>query len=638
MRIILTILFCFSSFFCWSQNDINYYKNKYPNANEVIISQTNKMDVRLDKGTIYITSKNNYESIITTNDINKIDTKESIPFSSFKKIKEIEAITEYQNKKYEVKNFRIVPDKSSRNFHDDVKIKEFDYSQLGFGAKKKLNYTTEYTDPKMLSAEIFIENYPTEYKEYQLTVDKDIEIGYKIFNDDNHSKITFSEEKKGNKIIYRWVAKNIPQYKFEEGMPSILYFVPLVEVYIKSYKNASGQKITLLNSLEDLHKLYQDYIKDIYETPSQDLVKKAEELKALHKEEIDQVKEIYYWVKDNIKYIAFEDGYGGFVPRKPNDVFTKRYGDCKDMAVIIYTMLRSVQINNTFLTWIGSREKPFTYNEMHTQMVDDHMIVTYQNNGKNYFLDGTSKETPFEYPTSFIQGKQALLHKSKDAYELVMVPVVTAEKNKVSANITLEIVKDKLIGSSTVKYSGYMRENFLNSMKDLNGFDKTNFLKRELVLGNNKFYLEKYNIKNQEDKDSALTVDYNFNIENYITTNDNEIYVNLFLNKFEELKPLDLKRETEYHIENKSNFTQTIRLKIPAGYQVDYLPKNDTLEEEFGKFTVMYQVKEGAVELSIDVKINFIVLQKDKIENWNNFIKRLRANTTESISLKNTLK
>ncbi|MES2812459.1 MAG: transglutaminase domain-containing protein [Bacteroidota bacterium] len=630
-----TILFLFvlmTSGFGWAQNDLNYYKQKYPNSNEVIIKQMNLMELRLDKNKINITSERLDESIIITEDVNKIDSKGSVSFSTFSQIKDLEASTEFNNKRYDVKNFRIVPDKNSRSFHDDVKIKEFDYSQLTLGAKKSLKYTTQYLEPKLLSGEIFIENYPIEYKEYKLIVDKDIDLGYKVFNDPNQS-ILFSKEEKGSKIIYKWSAKNIPQYKYEEGMPSVLYFVPIVEVYIKSYKDSKGEKVMLLNSLDDLHKLYQDYTKDVYETPSEELVKKAQELKALHNNELDQVKEIYYWVKDNIKYIAFEDGYGGFVPRKPNDVFVKRYGDCKDMAVIIYTMLRSVGINATYLTWIGSRQKPFTYNDMPTQMVDDHMIATYQNNGVSYFLDGTSKETPFGYPTSFIQGKQSLLHKSKEDYELVMVPIVAPEKNRITGDINIQIAGDKLVGKSTATFSGFMRENFLAYLRDLSGFDKTNFMKSQLQLGNNKFFLGKYDIRNQENRDKELAIDYEFNIENYIVSAGDEIYVNLFLNKFDELKTLNAKREVDYHIENKSNYNQTIKLSIPKGYSVSYLPKNDKFEDENFEFSIAYDKKIDVVELKIDIKIKFLALKKEKAEVWNNFINRLKENTTETIAL-----
>ncbi|MDB6057604.1 MAG: transglutaminase protein, partial [Verrucomicrobiales bacterium] len=30
--------------------------------------------------------------------------------------------------------------------------------------------------------------------------------------------------------------------------------------------------------------------------------------------DIEKIKAIYYWVQDNIRYIAYEDGYSGYIP------------------------------------------------------------------------------------------------------------------------------------------------------------------------------------------------------------------------------------------------------------------------------------------------------------------------------------
>ena len=35
----------------------------------------------------------------------------------------------------------------------------------------------------------------------------------------------------------------------------------------------------------------------------------------------DKVKSIYYWVQDNIRYIAYEEGYAGFIPQTVQEVY-----------------------------------------------------------------------------------------------------------------------------------------------------------------------------------------------------------------------------------------------------------------------------------------------------------------------------
>ncbi len=43
------------------------------------------------------------------------------------------------------------------------------------------------------------------------------------------------------------------------------------------------------------------------------------------------------------------DGLGGFVPRDASSVCSKRYGDCKDKAVIVTAMMREAG----FEAWVG---------------------------------------------------------------------------------------------------------------------------------------------------------------------------------------------------------------------------------------------------------------------------------------------
>ena len=637
IQLLLLLFLSLSKAGMMAQVNIDFYKKKYPNANEVVLKQICKMEMNISNNGVEVISENDNESLVIADNVNKVATKGSVSFSSFNQLIAIEASTELQNKKYVVKDYRIVPDKHSRSFHDDLKLKEFDYQQLGYGAIKKLNYKTKLTDHNLLSGELFIDNNPIEYKEFKIVADKDIDLGYKLFNNETN-KITFSKEEKGNKIIYKWMAQNISQYKPESGIPPVLYYVPLVEVYIKSYKNKKGEKVNVLNTLSDLHTLYQGYIKNVFEAPSKDLLEKVQELKAKHTNEIDQVKEIYYWVKDNVKYIAFEDGYGGFIPRMPNDVFEKRYGDCKDMATLIYTMIRSAGIESVYLTWIGSREKPFRYDELPTQSVDDHMITTYQHQGKNYFLDGTSRDTPFGYPSSFIQGKQAFLHISKDKYELAMVPIVEATGNAYLQNTTFTIEGNKVKGMSKVSVSGFHRDRVLATLKENAGVEQTEFLKGMLQLGNNKFHLEKHEISDRDHRDKPLRIHYTFNVDNYVVQAENELYVNMFLFKLNELSEVNTKREVDYHLDNTAQIKQNVTFQLPKGYKINYIPENKTVVTDKYAFAITYEKKADAIVLDFDIKVNYIELKKEELQGWNDFLNLLKEQLAESVSIVKTIK
>lgn len=49
-------------------------------------------------------------------------------------------------------------------------------------------------------------------------------------------------------------------------------------------------------------------------------------------------------VRRRVRYVAFEFGDGSIVPRKPSETLQRGYGDCKDQAVLLVSLLRAVGI------------------------------------------------------------------------------------------------------------------------------------------------------------------------------------------------------------------------------------------------------------------------------------------------------
>ena len=70
--------------------------------------------------------------------------------------------------------------------------------------------------------------------------------------------------------------------------------------------------------------------------------------------------------------------------QEANDVF-KKYGDCKDNSSILSEMLSIAGLRAA--SW-RDRSIPYTYEEVPTP-ADNHMILSYENKGKTYYLDAT---------------------------------------------------------------------------------------------------------------------------------------------------------------------------------------------------------------------------------------------------------
>src|SRR6185369_12627115 len=159
------------------------------------------------------------------------------------------------------------------------------------------------------------------------------------------------------------------------------------------------------------------FISKLENTKDETLKQLADSLIANVNTPREKATKIYQWVQANIKYIAFEDGLEGFVPRRAIDIYNHRFGDCKDMASILTALLQLSGLK-AYFTWIGTRDIPYDYTDVPLPICDNHMIAALDVDTEWIFLDATDPNCIFGLPSSMIQGKQALISISKDDYKI----------------------------------------------------------------------------------------------------------------------------------------------------------------------------------------------------------------------------
>ena len=64
---------------------------------------------------------------------------------------------------------------------------------------------------------------------------------------------------------------------------------------------------------------------------------------------LDKMRAIAQFVQHDIRYVAIELGIGGFQPHAAPEIFAHRYGDCKDKATLMSSMLREIGVDSYYL-------------------------------------------------------------------------------------------------------------------------------------------------------------------------------------------------------------------------------------------------------------------------------------------------
>lgn len=620
-----------------SQSELQTYSQKYPDKNGVFLRHNASVNITLDKaGEIIIESTNDSERLFL-NDNFKYYVEDEVGYSSFSKITSLDPYVYIpigeKYKRIKITDFEEQDDHDQSIFHDDNKKSTFIYSGLTKGGKTSLSYSKKMSNPYFFGTFYFSTYLPVEESKYVVETPVDMEITYKLFGNEQE-KIEYSVETKGNIKIHTWKAKELTELKFESGAVDISYVATHMQLYINTYK-VKGEDRHIIRDLDDLYSYYRGFVNEI-NSDYPELASIADSLTKNLTTNNEKVETIFYWVQDNIKYVAFEDGMGGFIPREAQLVCDRKYGDCKDMASILYAMINSVGVP-AYYTWIGSRSIRYDYSELPTTATDNHMICSYNDGEKYVFLDATSKGLPLGMPSGFIQGKQALIGIDKDNYEVVRVPVVSSVDNGMFDTVMVQIENNKVIGVAKVTYFGYSAIDLSDLILNLSAEQKVDFYKSSFKKGNNKCESTVTAERGLEKRGGPLEIDYNFEISDYINSYEDELYVNPFLKKFYANSQINLETSSiSKEIGNENLLSNVVYIDIPTGYELTYLPESSSFKHEDFSFDVVIKLNESKkqIEVATIINVNHIVLKSEYFEAWNEMIKKLNKAYSEVITLK----
>jgi transglutaminase-like putative cysteine protease len=621
-----------------AQSDLyKTFKQKFPDDPAVFVERSEVLTIQMKDDSLQVFTDVS-EDILHLKEQSEAYASGRVYGSHFNQVKDIKAKTLIWDKsryrEMSVSDFKKNSDRDAGIFYDDSYYYSFNYPSVSNGNRTQLEYRSFQKDVKFIPGFIFSTYLPQGKTSYTIKTSPQVDLFYEVLNDAT-GLIKFRKFEKGGFKYYEWTATNLPSRRSEDSSPSIRYYVPHVITYVKSFESKKG-KVNVLANLDDLYHWYYSFVDGLdKEAASPELTAVVEKIKSQSKNETDIVRNVFYWVQENIQYIAFEEGMRGLIPHSGTYVCEKRYGDCKDMASLIVTMLNAAGVKS-YRTWIGTRDLPYKYSQVPTPLVDNHMIATYiAPDGQYYFLDATSDHTPFGLPSSMIQGKEALIGLDKDHYVVKTVPEIPKERNMMSDSITIKLDGNQIVGKGASALTGYAKVFGGYELDRAEKDDVKRYVTRLIGKGSNKFYLDDFKIANENDRDKPTRINYTFRIGDYFQKIGDELYINLNLNKdyynaFINTALRQTPKENDYRYES----LEYSELTIPDGYEVEYLPPGAKLDGDLLGFETRYEKKQGKIVFSKKLYINYLLMQTSQFDRWNEAVKSLSEAYKESLILK----
>jgi len=173
---------------------------------------------------------------------------------------------------------------------------------------------------------------------------------------------------------YRWSQHNMPGLSIDEDAPAT--YNPYAAVYwseFGSWKNVVDWGIPLYRPSAPLGPDITAAIRRIRQTaPTQET----------------RLRAVLELVQRDIRYLGIEVGQGSHAPNAPALVFQRRFGDCKDKALLMVAMLRELDVPAA-PALVHTDNRSAVAERPPAPHAFNHVIVQARVNGKTYWLDPT---------------------------------------------------------------------------------------------------------------------------------------------------------------------------------------------------------------------------------------------------------
>lgn len=513
-------------------------------------------------------------------------------------------------------------------FYSDAQICQYPFVFEEKGDMQSLMLRKVYNDPRYFTSVFFNDMFPVISQKITFVVPQWMNVKLKTFNFKDFGIEQKKTAKENGNTEYTFSMQQLAAMEDYEDVLGKTHTYPHVLVLSKGF-TYKGVKTPLLGSVNDLYKWYHQVATQVENKAEvlKPLVTKLTEGKTTKEE---KVKAIFYWVQDNIRYIAFEDGIAAFKPENAQKVYRKKYGDCKGMANLMKIMLKVAGFDAR-LTWIGTKHIAYDYS-LPSIAVANHMICTLLLNNQKYYLDATEKYVPFGKYAERIQGRPVLIEDG-EKYLLEKIPIAPKEQNEVSYSQKFVIEGESLRGTGKQKYQGEQKKQLLYYLNHTAKKNTKELVQLLVDQDSKNCFVDKLKFSDPSQREGAFVVDYQMKLDNMVAKFDNEMYVDLdFYKHFKGLK-IEKERLSSLNFEEKVLRKVKVELQLPEGYTIKHLPANLSKTHPAFTFNIDFKTEGNKLIYTKELSAKDGIIKKADFAAWNLAIDALKKTYNDQIIL-----
>jgi transglutaminase-like putative cysteine protease len=336
--------------------------------------------------------------------------------------------------------------------------------------------------------------------------------------------------------------------------------------------------------------------------PSSAVQQKVEELAPATWPLMQRVRALAEFAQRDVRYVAIEIGVGGFRPHSASDIFTHRYGDCKDKATMLSSMLAQIGVKSYYIV-VNATRGVVKKNTPTFAYAFNHMILAVALPNASYSMplqavyehpkyghllifDPTNETVPFGQIPYYEQDSYGLLV-GDEGGELIHFPVSNPEANSVVRTAKLQLDPDgTLHGQIEEVRSGFEAERGRAFLQHETEQDRRKVIENALGRSLGNFVIENYELVNANDIDKNLIIRYTFRAERYAKNAGALLLVRPRV-VGDMAGGWDTSKPRHYAYEFPAPFlrSDTVELVLPEGFKVSEVPDATQIKLPFAEYS-----------------------------------------------------
>jgi transglutaminase-like putative cysteine protease len=447
--------------------------------------------------------------------------------------------------------------------------------------------------------------------------------------------------------VFAWQLENVPAVHIEPHMPP--WQTVAGRLAVNFFPPGPRESAKSPGSWSDVG-IWEDRLTDQSRVTSPGLKLKAAELTANAASPLDKMNALATFMQHEIRYVAIEIGIGGFQPHLASDVFTHRYGDCKDKATLLSTLLREAGIDSYFVLIHTKRgivlpdvPSALTFNHAILAIrlpgtVNDNSLYAVMNHprlGRLLFFDPTNTFVPLGYLPTYEQENYALVV-TPEGGELVKLPLSPPATNRLLRSAKLFLTPTGTLSGEVQEIrwgapAAEQRAELINASAS----DRRKVIETFLGSFLPGFVLTGATVGNLDKIDDTLTLDYRFVVDNYAKQVGNLLVLRprVLGAKASEIPDL---QERKYPVEFSSASLQSdfFEITIPPGYVADDLPSPVHAVSDFAEYSSHVEVVGNVLRYSRTYEVKNVIVPAQKLDELRKFYGQVAADERSSAVLR----